>query len=71
MSLIFTVNNTKYWIDEFEGGFAWVSRDDEGLFCYPTQAEAMQSAIDYERLKIEMRRAAEVSEQDYHDYLYN
>lgn len=58
MSLHFTINGERFWVDPFPDGYAWVSHTDEGQFCYPTQAEAQQEALDYVRIRDENERAA-------------
>lgn len=45
----YQINHTKYIIHEFPDGFAWVSSHDEGP-CFPTALEALQHAINNERL---------------------
>lgn len=61
MTIRFTINGTKYWIDEFHDGFAWLSCDDEGP-SFPTALEAQQDAIRNERM-IRRDREAELAER--------
>ncbi len=63
----FTLNGTKYWIDEFQGGFAWISNADESM-CFSTALEAQADAIRNEHL-ISTRRDEEDA-QHLEDELY-
>jgi hypothetical protein len=57
----FTLNNTQYYIEEFDDGFAWFNDDAEAESCFPTALEAQQDAIRHE---MEREDEEELSERD-------
>lgn len=55
------INHIKYWVNEYDAGFAWVSDHDEGP-CFPTALEALQHAILNEQI-IARNREADLAER--------
>lgn len=62
-----TINGTLYLIDEFADGWAWTSKKDEATLAFPTECEALQNAIGYERAII---RQEEEDEDNYTNETY-
>jgi hypothetical protein len=47
MENTYTINGTEYIVDEFDAGWSWSADRHECNDFYPTQIEALQSAIDF------------------------
>jgi hypothetical protein len=63
MEFKFTINNETFYIEEYEGGFAWVNDETQGDG-FPTIAEAQQNAMDYVRIRDENIAAAKAQAED-------
>ena len=47
MENTYNINGTEYWIDEFDAGWLWQSKEAEGDIYHPTALEALQSSMQH------------------------
>ena len=58
----FEINGTKYHIDLFANGYAWVTDKAEALLAFPTELEAYQNALDCEELLSAHKEELEIND---------
>lgn len=67
----YIINGMEYRISEYDDGFAWVTDHNEGLFAYPTELEALQNAMDVDKMVSdakEIQLALKQEEEKYGSY---